>query len=339
MITILEYAQLSAHVYDVTKQLVNNTTKNTIASLDKITPKFNGWYRIPDASPNLHPSNSFYAQLYIKFRNGEAVDAAIAIRGTNSFANIVVDGVSWFSDFMGDKKCDHMPHYMAKAVDFYLKANRYLQNFNIKPHFPLTVTGHSLGGAIAQLLVLAYGYPTYAVAFNSPGVGDIPGVKQNLQNYTFDINAKYGFVNKIGKIIANPDHIYWIAVKNHETQAKKIFQTFDKKTNNKIRFSNLLESEATVSKMADVQKAEARCDKLANDQMRSGLAAALSGGNSLGITATRIGCKAAVLKNEYMAIVKDQHGIGNMITALMQTQYNGLAHANVPQLLTNRVQV
>jgi predicted lipase len=82
----------------------------------------------------------------------------VSIRGTESFANVVVDALTFLSPtglIPGCSTCRvHSGFYLAwQAVNNAVKTliNNQVASY---PGYQLVVTGHSLGGAVAALLVL-----------------------------------------------------------------------------------------------------------------------------------------------------------------------------------------
>ncbi|MSP53371.1 MAG: hypothetical protein EXR81_03860 [Gammaproteobacteria bacterium] len=171
MIRIREYAAISGHVYQPN---TNNYMEEKFAFFKSENLKdrktVDGWKIIQDVDPHTNSANNFFAALYIKFSNGEATDAVIAMRGTmpSNFNNIITDVLSWYSAAIGTNWHNHLPAYVADVAEFTHLAIDYLEQ-----HFPtlhetdIRFTGHSLGGALAQIMALrCHYYP--CVSFNSP---------------------------------------------------------------------------------------------------------------------------------------------------------------------------
>lgn len=104
------------------------------------------------------PATDFSATLFQK--NGSA-DKILAIRGTESWHDIVITDLQ---------------------IGVFGLANQYasLQNFyeqilaQLQPADTLTVTGHSLGGFLAQAFTLDHqSLVSHAYTYNSPGLGGI----------------------------------------------------------------------------------------------------------------------------------------------------------------------
>jgi pimeloyl-ACP methyl ester carboxylesterase len=239
MINILEYARIAHDVYGDPFKMSPLTHKH---------PE-NKIYRITTVDPTMHPDNPCFAALYVKFHNRQATDAVIAIRGTQSFTDAKVDFDAWKSDVEGGRY-DTMPAYYPQVFSFYRLALRYVQQ-----HFGLskvTFTGHSLGGALAQLLVGLGKQPFMAVTFNSPGTAHIPGVSTEMGSLVHGINSRYGFINKIGEPLGN---IMYVDVPQEEKVAKQAFELYQQrqKTTEALVSNHSLIEEITLSKLFDAE--------------------------------------------------------------------------------------
>jgi hypothetical protein len=227
MITSLEYASLSNQTYHPNDKPSTGMIINPYIKKMTVAADYSGWYEITDLDDFMHPSNPFFAQLYVKYFNGTATDAVVAFRGTvlDCLDNDIVDYQSWCSDFIEFGKHDKTPAYYPQALFFYHDARHYAQeHFNL---LHINTTGHSLGGAIAQL-ISAHGLPATAVSFNSPGIGHLPSLIHGQAGRVHAINSRYGFINKISKHFGQ---VSYINVPNKEKQAKQAFDDFEQEQN------------------------------------------------------------------------------------------------------------
>jgi pimeloyl-ACP methyl ester carboxylesterase len=209
MINILEYALLSGHVYKPEQSKYHGLTISH--RLPKQSTE-NNWALIKETE---HFSPCF-AALYVKFHNHKATDAVIAIRGTQSFTDAKVDFDAWQSEVLSSGRYDRIPTYYPQVFSFYRLALAYVQQ-----HFGLSkvsFTGHSLGGALAQLLVGLGKQPFIAVTFNSPGTAHIPGVSTEMGPWVHGVNSRYGFINKIGERLGS---VLYVDVPQEEGLAKE----------------------------------------------------------------------------------------------------------------------
>jgi hypothetical protein len=201
MLSIREYATISKEVYGAPFLLPVFQLKNI-----ELVKKLHGLYRVYEEDIDTHVSvaNVFFGGFYLKFESGKATNAIIAFRGTvkTNLNNVIEDVYSWYSSAMGTDWHDHMPSYYAQAVNFTRKVFEYLRaNF---PHLcnpgKIRFTGHSLGAALAQLLSLTH-YNAPCVIFNSPVCRNFM-TQSGLHNSKLvnNINAHYGFINKVGGV-------------------------------------------------------------------------------------------------------------------------------------------
>jgi len=180
-IPILDYAELSQDVY-------NSKAK-------RLTPLLKNHYWIREKETNYH--SNFFARLYVrKNKEGKVVAAVVAFRGTMPYEHPYND----LSDFKM-AVLHELPLSYKPARTFFHKARWYIRDNY--PGVTVKLTGHSLGGTLAQLIAAKNGQT--AVIFNSPGIGELPGIhtEKNYQRNIHNINAKEGYINKLGKVIGS----------------------------------------------------------------------------------------------------------------------------------------
>lgn len=134
------------------------------------------WSPISSQIPSAPSINApFYAELWLHHSKREAI---VGFRGTeiNVVENDIVDAKAWWSDALGEHKPERSPQYLKQAIWFTQDCKKYLAQH--APEAKLYFTGHSLGGAIAELM--ATKERDMSIAFNSPGIGHIKGVNTRL---------------------------------------------------------------------------------------------------------------------------------------------------------------
>ena len=248
--------------------------------------KVRGWSDISTNIPHAPPKNAeFYAQLWYRKKDNGAV---IAIRGTANFDNLKTDIKSWYPDVVFNDREDNIPqHYFRLANVYYHKCLDYLRkNY---PKAKLSFTGHSLGGALAQIVVGQNQRPHTVVAFNSPGIGHMVPKAKNIASLIHNINSRYGFINKIGETIGSVDYV---DVPEKEEIAKQFYEAeADEKQEEKIL--NAVESKLGFEAQAVMTEINA------DEQEKA----------------------ASIVLAAY-----PQHKIGNLVDALKTEEYKTLAY-------------
>ncbi len=173
----MEYAFLASDVYDAptsdyTKDLLDNIFhhKNYLKKFkmerekrlkkEKHNIRLHGWQDLYDHPGTLF--DGFFARLY---GNKNSKDAVIAYRGTlpDRIDNLAIDL----------QLALRLPSiYQFRALKFYRKSLEILRSWrNFKGH--LSLTGHSLGGYLAQYVsIMMKNGDIPVVVFNAPKIGD-----------------------------------------------------------------------------------------------------------------------------------------------------------------------
>ena len=227
MLNVVSYATISNDVY------YKSGTIRQALTYKSVKKGHSGLLRMLDVDSTMNINNPFYAQLYLNFRNGEAVDAVIGYRGTakvgnsdfSGYTDFEVDIKSWYKSVLdGNQSIDSLPsnNFTVLAAQFYRTSRDYLSEYFPKIRLNrLHVTGHSLGGALAALMPTICMFPARAITFNAPGIGTITGVDTAVANHIFGVEARYDFVSKIG--IHVEKQIHMVDVPNMENVAKQAF--------------------------------------------------------------------------------------------------------------------
>jgi len=169
MPTNLELAVLSEDVYHNMSQLTGNKWKAV-------------------GIPIKNDASGFYSRLYA--HNNEYV---IAMRGTE-----ITD---W-----GDLVADFGIIRRKFGVQFLNALNAYNVYLGQARKASLTITGHSLGGALAKYVAAKHG--VNAVAFNAPGIKGMGGLSSKHAKATIhNVNAILDPVSKFGDSFGTSEHI------------------------------------------------------------------------------------------------------------------------------------
>jgi hypothetical protein len=164
-VTVLEYMQLSADVYN------SNSTPPP------------GWRPVTSSSTN---SYGYFGRAYIKSDSSNAV--VIAHRGTQTITNLFSD-----AEFL----ISYVPYIVCLANLF---SHSVIEQYS---NSCISFTGHSLGGGLAELSTLKFNY--HAFAFDSPGVQTLSNKNKNYsfcaEPASFTINT--GTISQANELVTN----------------------------------------------------------------------------------------------------------------------------------------
>lgn len=345
MISIRDCATLSLHVYHPKHRKYFGLSIEPMTQQQIKTGLKTGFAMITDVDDYTSSAKPVYVQLYVKFSEGKATDAVIAIRGTvpSKIGNDVVDIVSWFSDVFAKGGDDKIPSYDGPS-HFYIKhCVDYLRHyFSEISRSHIFLTGHSLGGALAQLTTLR-GDVYYTCAFNAPGVGHMPHVSEEYFAWVLNINSKYGFINKIGKTLGA---LELIDVPEDELQAKILMKNFIEKDYQAGKLNAMLAAHSP-NKLTEIM-----LDKTAGiDEMLAVLSSETGLSHSQLMQDQYLRCQHHLDKSHWLILknllaptlckafhelevpaqtiqaIAAQHSMKNMLTTLLETKYREIAYS------------
>jgi hypothetical protein len=299
----------------------------------------NGFFRVSDFKNTLSRSGDLYCELYIYFVNGEAQTAIISVRGTDTVGNVIQDVKSWFDEVTGIALHGNYPSkYINKVLSFYHSAQRYMTAKYSNKLIPIIICGHSLGGAIAKLMVAQYGV-VKAVVFNAPGVARLVVNAKNT-NSIFCLDATYGIINKLGHHLPNM-HNFQVDVPNYSVAAELLIKQFRSKGQHE--FINAMQTDMHKESMWSHIKglfAETKIliddskvltsipsfkAKLTNCRADTELENNFDLFSQVSMQFREKLCKVEQYINEYYHIINEQHTINNMQIALLSARYHQLA--------------
>lgn len=178
---------------------------------NKNTANINGWKYLKCASDN---TTGFFCEIYKKNKN-----YALVIRGTDTNKGAYELNNDLYSDIQMYKK--KIPLQLISARKVYNDLRK-----NLKLDESITITGHSLGGSLAEILGTETGEET--ISFNALGVNNLKYINKkyenNIINYgsVHDLVYTYNIDNHIGKtiILNNSNNQTDILVKSQKEKEK-----------------------------------------------------------------------------------------------------------------------
>ncbi|AGF79751.1 Ca2+-binding protein, RTX toxin [Desulfocapsa sulfexigens DSM 10523] len=148
------------------------------------------------AEYNIGPESGFSATLFEDINSGKKI---LAIRGTDQLI-----GTDWDDDILG-LKAGNTPLQFEDMVSFFEKLQ---EDDKVLSGEKLTVTGHSLGGALAQIFTATYtDFVDESYTYNSPGAKDLESPELSTSNGRYYKEAFIGYDDITGESLFGPVEI------------------------------------------------------------------------------------------------------------------------------------
>lgn len=213
--SLLDYAYLALNVYynhhDLKLLGLRPTPLyNFSAIAECLQNNKAGWYHLQLPQVRLNPENAFYADFYIKINARKIHHIAVAIRGTVLYkiSNDIEDLKTWWKSILfSHHTALNDPSFLGCLQDFLsqcakvIKQLKQLQFTACFCHYH--ITGHSLGGALANLACASDVYfvdDTYdVISFDAPGIRHMQHVHTDTyhEHQVISMRATYDFASTI----------------------------------------------------------------------------------------------------------------------------------------------
>ena len=260
---LIDYAYLSLNVYhDAKDNAILGRRPKIFKWLSELVTAIeegkNGWAQLQFPGLPRPTKNGMYAEMYVKIYKGSIHHIMVAFRGTCDWSDGKEDAKTWYKSVLAgdDAKIDLMD-YWPSVVSFMVRVKNIILDLEeanlLDARCDSHVTGHSLGGALATMVVASGGlwHPAVsqmksplpimpkAISFNAPGIGAMP-VRCSSEYCTgqvISLRATYDLVSAIGApygYVVNTD------IAQGHALAKAAFESHDFKESIKKNSDNTL---------------------------------------------------------------------------------------------------
>ena len=222
-ISLLDYAYLALNVYHDHNddKLIGIRPFNLSHIYDlktAIQSGKEGWARILQPQISIQSTKGFFADLYVKIYHKKIQHIMVAFRGTYVKKDYEEDAETWWETVLpGTKHKEKIPSYWEEAKLFLILSSKIisrLEKYNLlDENCGHHITGHSLGGALANLVAAKTFVcrPTELnnttlpnipniISFNAPGIGDMPNLYncEYAEGQVISMRAKYDMISALG---------------------------------------------------------------------------------------------------------------------------------------------
>ena len=173
-----------------------------------------------------------YAELYIKIIDHKVLCAMVAIRGTDNWQDCEEDISTWWKSLLETpKSLLNDLSYFQQLMSFFVRCNDTLHKMDelklLPKHMETFVTGHSLGGALANMacgsMLMPRPTPAFTISFNAPGIGAMKGIRKEpvVEGRVLSMRAHYDFASAVGEPYG---YVINNRIPEKEQEAKTAFQ-------------------------------------------------------------------------------------------------------------------
>ena len=221
-VALLDFAYLALNVYHTAgdeKYLgIRPRVTYSIHDLMINMEKYDGWFQLDFSELKILHDFGFHAEFYAKVYNGKIQHLMTAFRGTVTASDMAEDALTWWNTVLpgSSQYSQAIPHYFDYALAFIMSCNNVIRDLDdenlLAPYCGQHVTGHSLGGAMANLVaarsLICRPAHTQSVlpvmpdiiSFNAPGIAGMPIAKSAFsEGMVISMRAHYDMVSALGK--------------------------------------------------------------------------------------------------------------------------------------------